>query len=120
MAIDDALTKALQAPIQQRQQIMRSSLPQEVIADPNFADTLVRMLVDKQYQVTPLERRVRSLQPSERAQYIYEQIKSFKRDDEKRVYLGRIATIPGMFTEDVAKFVSDFQKLEKRSQTLKR
>lgn len=120
MAIDDALTKALQAPIQQRQQIMRSSLPQEVIADPNFSDTLVRMLVDKQYQVTPLERRVRSLQPSERAQYIYEQIKSFKRDDEKRVYLGRIATIPGMFTDDVAKFVSDFQKLEKRSQTLKR
>jgi len=76
--------------------------------------------MDKQLQVTPLERRVRGLQPSERAQYIYEQLKSFKRNDEKRVYVSRLTSIPGMFTDDVAKFVSDFQKLEKRSQTLKR
>jgi hypothetical protein len=120
MAIDQALTEALKVPKEQRPQVMRQYLSPQVVDDPVFFDTVARLLMDKQLQVTPLERRVRGLQPSERAQYIYEQLKSFKRNDEKRVYVSRLTSIPGMFTDDVAKFVSDFQKLEKRSQTLKR
>jgi hypothetical protein len=115
MEIDKALDAALAAPMNQRQQIMRSSLPPEVISDPNFSDTLVRLLVDKQLQVTPLERRIRSLQPSERAQYIHERISTMKREDEKRTYIGRMATIPGMFTDDVAKFLVEWKKADKPS-----
>lgn len=111
MEIDKALDAALAAPMNQRQQIMRSSLPPEVISDPNFSDTLVRLLVDKQLQVTPLERRIRSLQPSERAQYIHERISTMKREDEKRTYIGRMATIPGMFTDDVAKFLVEWKNV---------
>jgi len=71
--------------------------------------------VDKQLQVTPLERRIRSLQPSERAQYIHERISTMKREDEKRTYIGRMATIPGMFTDDVAKFLVEWKKADKPS-----
>jgi hypothetical protein len=115
MEIDKALDAALAAPMNQRQQIMQSSLPPEVISDPNFSDTLVRLLVDKQLQVTPLERRIRSLQPSERAQYIHERLSTMNREDEKRTYIGRMATIPGMFTDDVAKFLVEWKKADKPS-----
>jgi hypothetical protein len=111
MEIDKALDAALAVPMNQRQQVMRSSLPPEVVSDPNFSDTLVRLLVDKQLQVTPLERRIRGLQPSERAQYIHERISTMKRDDEKRTYIGRMATIPGMFTDDVAKFLIEWKNV---------
>jgi hypothetical protein len=111
MEIDKALDAALAVPMNQRQQVMRSSLPPEVVSDPNFSDTLVRLLVDKQLQVTPLERRIRGLQPSERAQYIHERISTMKRDDEKRTYIGRMATIPGMFTDDVAKFLMEWKNV---------
>lgn len=110
MEINKALEAALALPKEQRQAAMRASLPANVVADPAFGDTLVRLIVDNRLKVTPVERRTRTLQPSERAQYIYETMVGLKTDDQKRAYINRQLTIPGMVTDDVAVYLKRWQK----------
>jgi len=120
MEINKALEVALTLPKEQRQQAMRAALPREVVTDPAFPDTLFRLIVDNKLKVTPVERRTRSLQPSERAQYIYETMAGFKTDDQKRAYLNRQLTIPGMISDDVAIYLKRWQNVRQSRESVAR
>lgn len=119
LVIGDVVNKAMALPIEQRSAFIRQALPNELLSDPDLGNSLVKAVVDNQLKITPLERKVRSLQPSERAQFIFEQIKKLKTDDQKKAYINRMASIPEMLSKGVADALSDYQKLDKRSSTLK-
>ena len=118
LVVSDAVTKAMALPIEQRSAFMRQALPQEMLTDPDLPNTLVKTITENALKLTPLERRVRSLQPSERAQFIFEQMKKMKTDDQRKAYITRLATIPEMLSDNVASALADYQKLDKRSKTL--